>query len=273
MPRAVLGLAVVATLLGAIDVRAQSSFEAASVKPSDQRARSAVVPGMPLPGGRWSAHRATLALILRSTYDLPLDRFVGLPDWALTERFDIVARAKTNVPAHELRSMAKRLLAERFGLRVRIGHRDASVYAITRINDEGGLKAGLLPSSCNANQSMPSGTPSATGKPNPCGTELISRLEGGGLRLQLRGRQLMDLVTLSGARADFDAPLVDRTELVGTFDIDFSFQPPDVVQPGGLSTAPSFTTALSEQLGLKVQRRTEIVEILIIEALERPALD
>jgi uncharacterized protein (TIGR03435 family) len=264
--------AIVLILLGRIDTHGQAAFDAAVVKRSDPRTLSAVVPGVPLPGGRWSAQRATLALVLQVTYEMPLDRIIGLPDWATTERYDITAKAKTNVAPSELRNMAKTLLAERFGLRVRPGERSGTVYAIAKHDERRPLRSGLRQSSCDANEALRAAEGAGKKAVNPCGAEAIRPLGGGALRLQMRGRTLLDLVTFSGARADFDAPIVDRTGLTGTLDIDLEFQP-GPVQDKSESGYAWFGTALEEQLGLKIERRTEIVDVLIIEALRRPVVD
>ena len=272
MVRSVVSIAIVLVLLIQIDSHGQAAFDAAVVKRSDPRTSSAVVPGVPLPGGRWSAQRATLASILQFTYEIPVSRIVGLPDWARTERYDIAAKAKTNVAQSELRNMAKTLLAERFGLRIRIDKRDGIIYAILRKDEREPLGSGLRQSSCDANEALRSAQATGAKAVNPCGGETISALAGGALRLQLRGRPLSNLVTISGTRADFDSPLEDRTGLTGTFDIDLEFQP-GPFQVDSASAYAWFGTALEEQLGLKIERRNEFVDVLVIEALQRPVID
>jgi uncharacterized protein (TIGR03435 family) len=271
MTRSVVSLAIVLSLLIRSDTHGQAAFDAAVVKRSDPGTLSAVLPGVPLPGGRWSAQRATLALILRATYEIPLDRIIGLPAWARSERYDIVAKASTNAAQSELQSMAKTLLAERFGLRARLDKRGGAVYAIVKKDERKPLGSGLRQSSCDANESIRFDA-TAQRLANPCGTETISPLTGGALRFQLRGRTLSDLLTLSGARAEYSLPIADRTGLTGTFDIDLEFQ------PGSFSVSPtsgyaSFGTALEEQLGLKLERRNEFVDVLIVETVERPVID
>ena len=272
MVRSAVSIAIVLLLLVQIDAHGQAAFDAAVVKRSDPQTSSAVVPGVPLPGGRWSAQRATLASILQFTFEIPVNRIVGLPGWARTERYDIAAKAKSNVAQSELRNMAKTLLAERFGLRTRIDKRDGTIYAILRKDESAPLRPGLRQSSCDANEALRSAEVAGTKPLNPCGTETISALGGGALRLQLRGRPLSNLVTISGARADFDSPLEDRTGLTGTFDIDLDFQP-GPFQADSASAYAWFGTALEEQLGLRIERRIEIVDVLVIEALQRPAID
>jgi uncharacterized protein (TIGR03435 family) len=271
MARSAVGAAILLLVLVQSSAHGQAAFDAAVVKRSDPRTSSAIVPGVPLPGGRWSAQRATLASILQFTFEIPVNRIVGLPEWARTERYDITAKADTNAAPSELRNMAKTLLADRFGLRTRIDKRGGTIYAIVRKDERAPLRPGLRQSSCDANEAFRLAESAGTTAVSPCGKETINRLDGGALRLQLRGRPLSNLVTISGARADFESPLEDRTGLTGTFDIDLDFQ------PGPMADSPSaypwFGTALEEQLGLRIERRIEIVDVLVIEALQRPVTD
>jgi uncharacterized protein (TIGR03435 family) len=62
--------------------------------------------------------------------------------------------------------------------------------------------------------------------------------------------------------------VVDRTGLEGLYDLDVTFAPEG---PGaGQSDAPSLFTALQEQLGLKLDPENELVEVLVVDRIERP---
>jgi uncharacterized protein (TIGR03435 family) len=67
-------------------------------------------------------------------------------------------------------------------------------------------------------------------------------------------------------------PVIDRTGLTGTWDLDLQFAPDGV----GLTPAapqdsgPSLFTALEEQLGLKLELSTGPVEVLVVDRIERP---
>jgi uncharacterized protein (TIGR03435 family) len=64
--------------------------------------------------------------------------------------------------------------------------------------------------------------------------------------------------------------VVDRTEVSGSFDFDFTY----ASSPGDSGTAnngASLPTALIEQLGLKLEsRRREPVNVLVIDHVDRP---
>lgn len=74
-------------------------------------------------------------------------------------------------------------------------------------------------------------------------------------------------------------PVIDRTGLTGTFDVNLRFRPPE--PPPGAAAAglplPAFDpdlapieTAVQEQLGLRLQPIREPADVLVIDRLERP---
>ena len=71
-----------------------------------------------------------------------------------------------------------------------------------------------------------------------------------------------------------DRPVVDRTGLVGSFDLNVEYQPDLAQSPGANSqpdnVGPTFLEALREQLGLKVESQTGPVTALVIDHVEKP---
>jgi uncharacterized protein (TIGR03435 family) len=66
-------------------------------------------------------------------------------------------------------------------------------------------------------------------------------------------------------------PIVDDTRLNGHFDIDLLFTPPGV--PSATASVDDTTmlfTAVQEQLGLKLEPSRGVVEVLVIDSVERP---
>ena len=76
-------------------------------------------------------------------------------------------------------------------------------------------------------------------------------------------------------------PVVDRTGLPGSFDVDLQFNPeglagfapPGVDRPAAVNERPSIFTALQEQLGLKLESMRGPVDVLVIDSAERPGPD
>jgi uncharacterized protein (TIGR03435 family) len=75
--------------------------------------------------------------------------------------------------------------------------------------------------------------------------------------------------------------IVDRTGLTGLFEADLQWTPdaPPVTSalPGAPESAqpydfngPSFTTAIREQLGLRLENRRDSVDVLVIDRIEHP---
>ena len=84
----------------------------------------------------------------------------------------------------------------------------------------------------------------------------------------------------------WDRPIIDRTGLSGSFDIDLEWTP-DPAQARSTDAAAraaaavaatpgervSIFTALQEQLGLRLQPARASLEVLVIDRLERPTPD
>lgn len=75
-----------------------------------------------------------------------------------------------------------------------------------------------------------------------------------------------------------DRPVVDHTDIAGRFDFTLEWTP-DLSQFGGrdLTTGPernrppSLSTAIQEQLGLKLESRRVAVDVLVIDTVEKPS--
>ena len=85
------------------------------------------------------------------------------------------------------------------------------------------------------------------------------------------------MATLASALTDLmGRPVVDQTGFSGTFDIELKFDRDDAVslppRPATTApTAPTITTALLEQLGLRLQSARDAVEVIVIDHIEQPS--
>jgi len=107
----------------------------ASIKPNktDAQVKEA------MPPGRYIATNITLRFMIQTAYEkspmnmgLALFEFEGGPDWIRSERFDVNAKASSNVPVQQIRLMLQNLLADRFHLRVHYETRQAPMYRLGR---------------------------------------------------------------------------------------------------------------------------------------------
>jgi uncharacterized protein (TIGR03435 family) len=66
-------------------------------------------------------------------------------------------------------------------------------------------------------------------------------------------------------------PVIDRTGLNGEFDIDIEIPPQSTA--AGTDAGGGIFTAVTEQLGLKLEPTSAPLEFIVIESVERPAAD
>jgi bla regulator protein blaR1 len=246
------------------------AFEVASVKPSAPDEKLRVFDFKPT--GSLTARNLTLHRLIAAAYGtpfpipLPDERIVGGPEWLGTARFAVEARSArppdAATAARDIGFMLRTLLADRFGLRVRLEPRSQRVYALVRA--PGPRKPGVTlrptESECATNSSG-------------CG------LGGGAGRMELRGAPL-DLVVFALAEA-VGRPVVNQTGLEGLFDGSLEWAPsPEETQAvfGGQAgdardpqVGASIFTAIEEQLGLKLQDARAPIETLVITHADLPA--
>jgi len=194
----------------------------------------------------------TLGSCIRWAYDFKEFQIVG-PGWLGSDRYDIIAKATDPVPLHRLRLMLQALLADRFRLAAHRDFRVVSFYAL-RVADR---KPRLQPTKSDA----PSGM----------------RPSGGAL--EFHNMSMAELAErLHGRPFGIDRPVVDKTELAGTFDFTMKLAPNDAELKSSLERRESeqdtslFIRPLRE-LGLKLNAERGPVEQLIIDHAERKHIE
>ena len=265
---------VLAVVAGAAMLSAQApeqsavAFEVASIRPVRAGAPlpSNIVPiPRALPGGAFGASFASVVDLLWFAYNLRQDRIIGGPDWAREERFAIDARAGREVPVDQLKLMVRSLLEERFALVAHMEPREMRLQALIRARPNGPLGPALLP--------IDECTPAAVGElrrkspekyPTPAGGGMMSGCSSNGVNV------LADYLTLM-----LGDSYIDATGLQGSFYHTIRAQWParavtGLGRPANDPDLPALSTALEEQLGLKIESRRGPVEVLVIDSVERP---
>jgi uncharacterized protein (TIGR03435 family) len=177
-----------------------------------------------------------------------------------------------------MRSIVRRLLADRFKVAVHNETRELPVLALVLANSDGTLGPRLRPSACAGKDTAPRTSPIDPNTPPPlwCGT-FRARPTG---QMQARWLSMADfaqycLPGLVGRR------VLDRTALSGYFDLELDFSPEPMPPPPPVPSAPvygrnapfvgpAFFVALQEQLGLSLAAETGPVEFLVVDRAERP---
>ncbi len=275
------------------------AFDVASVKPNKSDAPSSM--NFPLnasdlyrANGLFSATNLPLFTYIVFAYKLAGNgiHFLvpQLPGWVMTERFDIQARATGEPSKDQMRLMMRSLLAERFKFASHTENRDVPVLAFALANP--GKTGPQL-------QPHPAGEPchsdlDPTAAANPA-ADMFSQIPGGfpaicngilGIPPSVPGRSRLGgrnvtigfMADMLSQMVDLGRPMIDASGLTGAFDFLLEFtrdSRAQVLTQLGVDTAPdpdgpSFEQALREQLGLKLDRRTGSMQVMVLDRVERP---
>ena len=212
-------------------------------------------------------------------------QIIGGPDWLNTARFDLEGKAPESVGSAlpPLFAMLKTLLLERFKMTVRAETRELPIYTIVRARADGQLGPQLVRRSeaecaALAAQAKSSGGPTtASGRPLFGFRSGIGRIQGGCFRLAS--------LILQIARG-LERVIVDRTGLEGRFDYELvwtpeTFQLSQLNQGGAAGSVASTSaadgtsqlTALTEQLGLRLESSRAPIDVIVIDHAELPQSD
>jgi uncharacterized protein (TIGR03435 family) len=208
----------------------------------------------------------------------PVD-IAGLPGWARSIRYDIVAKSDKPVNAAERIEMIRQLLSERFRLALHFEKRELPSYDLVLARSDGKLGSGIAssPLDCDAQraQSSPTASPAAPAPrpPNPSETRKPCTFLQIGTQVKGEGT-LADLATLF--RLATGRPIVDKTGLRGTWRVTLQFDPiasrrgPETSNAAVPEVAPILFTAVREQLGMKLESSTVPREVPVVDQLEPP---
>jgi uncharacterized protein (TIGR03435 family) len=213
-------------------------FDVASVKPN----RTAACQGrwdLNVSHGTLTAQNAPLLRIVSRAYHLTDDRVSG-PAWLESQCYDIQAKAPAGTPDAAVMSMLQALLQERFHMVARRQSQDRSFFAL--IVDPGGLKL------------------------QPFGAKLSAPSANDG-RILFMARHLPDLCERLGKVTT--RPVLDQTGLDGDYQIELAYLPFGAAAGDPSDPASDIVTAVRDQLGLKLESRRGMVDILKIDSVDK----
>jgi uncharacterized protein (TIGR03435 family) len=288
---------------------APGSFEVASVKPSDPNASTGIMGSMlsvrPMGAGGIAVSNIPLRMLIRIAYGVQDFQIVGGPEWQMSSKFDISARAPEGTTGTaDLQPMMKTLLADRFKLKTHTETRELPIYALILARSDGTLGPDLKPSSADCSNAAADAQKRAEEIAKGGGAALLSMLAKGetipcaimpainpsnlaaGFALRGNGQTMTGVTT-------FLTPITgrmvqDKTGLTGLYDFELRFDPQVLMAmlpqlgitmpatatanlPG--SDSPALLTALQEQLGLKLDAQRGPVEVLVIDSADMPQPD
>jgi bla regulator protein BlaR1 len=270
---------VLGQLLHANGVR--PSFAVASIRPSSPDAMPHGGSGV----GRYDEAATTVGEMIKYAYGIGYDgELSGGPRWMSTDKFAVEAKADdAEVEAQnkmsrgdrdeQMRLMMQSLLAERFGLVVRFEMKELPVYEL--VVAKGGLKCVVDTTSppALADPSPPrfrwSNAPAPPQPPPgwvPPSAEEMRKLTQS-MHLRTKGWPFWLVVTVLSHQPELDGRTVmDKTGLDGSYDCEMTWS-----QVGSDGPGPSLFTAVQNDLGLKLEPGKGMVEVLVVDGLERPS--
>jgi uncharacterized protein (TIGR03435 family) len=278
-----LGVCLIAGSLRAQSDQKPLTFEVASIKLNRSEAPPtsgfALGPGDAYaPGGLFTATNQPLIVYIRFAYKLGQSdesNLLHLPTWVYDERFDIAARAPGTPTKDQMRRMMRRLLGERFKLRLHTERRTQSAFDLML------AKSGVLGPQLQRHTADGTCTPAPRLQlpPIPCGSiGPVPASMGGRGRIVANGVAMTRIASfLMTPFTGVDRPVLDRTGLTGSFDMSVEWSlPPDPAQSPTSQvedTGPTFLEALREQLGLRLEPTKAPVDVLVIDHVEKPTPD
>jgi len=282
-----LKLCLIALTLTAGGTFAQDSrpaFEVASVKLDTKCDTGGLSSGRSTPG-RIDSQCADLRDLILTAYGIYGDggnpapgsfrmQVVGGPAWMDATRYDIAAKPAGNPPRSQMYGpMLQSLLEDRFRLKVHREPKEGPVYLLTPAKSGPKLRATKEGSCVVADIDHPAeaGNTQVCGKP---------KINAGGpiVTVDIPGATIANLCAQLGLAMDRE--VIDRTGIAGRFDIHLEVTPADM-QPkfvagrameqqstGDSDTGPSISTALQQQLGLKLESSRGAVQVIVVDHIE-----
>lgn len=217
-------------------------------------------PGTQIRGHIFVATRVSMNDLIGYAYGMHSQQIDHAPAWFGSERFDMEGVPDTQIlpTREEYRTMVQKTLVERFGLKFHPAQKMLAAYVLS-VNS-GGLKI-----------------QETVGQPYAA--------EGWGVS---RGLLKVKNMSFAGVarilqRTIFDRPVVDRTGLSGRYTFDLRWHPDETQfdQMRGLSVRTAagseaeddIYTAARKQLGLKIEAKKTMVDVMVIDAASQPAAD
>jgi uncharacterized protein (TIGR03435 family) len=267
---------VLCCILLALPAAAQSqAFEKVTIKParSDEPSNRRL---QVLHNGGLAAHSVSLIELLSYAYGVPSNpspRLNSLPGWTVGDRYDIEAKAPANTISASsqnseaqarFQQMVRRLLADRFSLRMSVEHARMSAYALT-VSGSGLTvqKSMVTPKDCILDTA-----------PEGCHHFVV----GFGHPLDANAVSMDDLAHYIENWTDL--PVVDRTNLSGLFTVHsegwlpMRLPPPPPNGNGNVrfESLPTIFTVLGK-LGLELHKQEETLPIYNVERIKRPSFN
>ena len=265
---------------------ARPEFEVASIKPTAVTPLGAQVHvGIQIDGAQAHCTYLSLKDYIRIAYDVKDYQIVG-PDWMASERFDIHAKLPERGRG-QFREMLQNLLADRFQIKMHRDSKEFSVYGV--VVGKGGLKLKESPLDPETEGDGGKGGVNVSAEGGRGGTTVKF---GRGAYFSLADDKFearkLSMALLADSIARFvERPVVDMTDLKGTYDLTLDFTPEEyrtllirMALSAGVNLPPEALRLLEggsdealfkglQAMGLKLESRRAPLEVLVIDSVSK----
>jgi len=236
----------------------QPRFDVASVKRTDQcGVGNSIDPSIMRLDG------VPLKAVVAEAFGVKMDQIVG-PSWLDSDCFSIVAKLPEGATREQVPAMLHALLVERFRLAIHRESHTSPGYALM-VDKNGAKFKESDPCAPNVGQVRFVSGPGVSGLKGPVTMAFLAR----SISLRLHS-PVEDLTGLKG-KYDIDVTWVpDRTmEPLGAYAEDYAAKHPGPADAASLPDGADIFTAFRESLGLRLERRKEQVDVIVIDHIER----
>ncbi|MGA8937899.1 MAG: TIGR03435 family protein [Acidobacteriaceae bacterium] len=219
------------------------TFEVATVRPAPPSADPNTGSWSPPNIGRFFANHVSLALLIQLAYGIDNSQIANKPSWLETNLYDVIAKPEPGVhlTRDELKPRLQDLLRQRFHLIAHTEIRPIRGYAL--LIAKGGTHL----------------TPTVGGHFPGFRTNVSPG--------QMRGFNWSMPILAKYLTAPSGFPVVDQTNLAGSYDIAFSYEPNPDAHPD--SNLPPLNVALKQSTGLLLKPQKIPVQTLVIDSVDK----
>jgi len=235
-----------------MDAGADPSFGLATIKPSKPDESGKLVN---MRGSHLTTQNTTLMDLITFAYDVQQRQVLGGPKWISSDKFDVAGESDTpgSPNTDQLRTMLRKLLADRFQLKCHPETKEMSAYLLM-----------VGKSGPKMEKGDPNGRPAFFSR--QFGVVIVTNATMADLARALQGGTL-------------DRPVLDETSLQGRWNFTLKWTP-DESQFGGrfvpppsdaADAPPPIFTAIQEQIGLRLETGKPQVPVIVLDHVEQPS--
>lgn len=274
--------AIALLMVGVSCLYAQTpQFEVAAIRPSPPRTTAQVRrgcsggPGTADPD-RWTCNNEFVINLVRMAYDLKPYQF-DPPDWMRTSMFDVTAKIPTGAAKEHVPLMLRSLLVERFKLASHFGKKEMEIYEMT-IGPGGPKFKEWVDDPPAGDKDQPRSGPikSVDIRLNTSFADGEEHMDPNGRHARKAKQSMDELAGFLSGSSYLERPVINATGLTGTFKIMLDWVKERVPtpltvdgEPYPLADGPTLFKAVESQLGLKLESKKSMVDVLVIDHMEK----